>query len=387
MKAAYLHGMMMLKNLGKHIDLIAHTIENPESWTAVLNAVVKDCGLNSGMFFLQSNEQPDDTLALYNVGISDEMIESYYNTYFKKSRFLSKLYERERGRFWNIKDLSDEWESSPIYQEWCIPQGIRNVAATLIDVPGRVTLRLQFHSNVSQGLITEEQIEYLNLLVSHFQRAIDYHQQFSIAKGYYKAATYFIESYPAGAILLNGDQNVVYANEEAKELCKNSGLVSLTHKEISLRIASQQAEFKDLLSQCILEKVSELSSTTFVARDKDGKAVLEFNLLPFDAEEYRFGKEQRRPLLMLRLRDIAATPVVNGEALTKLFGLTEKERRVALMLSSGANLEEISEETCTSLNTVRTHLKSLFRKTSSNSQQQLVIKLLAVIPEGSFERH
>lgn len=369
----------MEKNYIKHVDLISQTIEAPEYWGNVLAALIEDCDLAAALFFLESEEHPDEPLALYSEGISEAMLNKYFREYFKKRILMGQLAQRPRGQFWNLVELGDNWAETPIYKEWCLAQGLVNIIACLIDLPGNLTLRLHFLSSVEQGMITSEQKAYLDLLVHHMQRAVDLHQQLSLSKAYYKAATYFIECFPTGAILLDELKKPVYINQEARALCEKSDLVDVSNGQLRLINSKQQEELNLLLSECVEETDRTLSSTTLIVRNGDDSPAIEFNFQPFDTEEYRFGREYRRPLVMLKMRDVTNSRLVNGDALVKLFKLTKKEVELALMLASGSSLEQISDETCTSLNTVRTHLKSLFRKTSSNSQQQLVIKLLSVI--------
>ncbi len=54
------------------------------------------------------------------------------------------------------------------------------------------------------------------------------------------------------------------------------------------------------------------------------------------------------------------------------YDLTEKEQNVLLKLIHGRNVKEISAELFVSENTVKTHLKSLFRKTESKSQADVI---------------
>jgi len=60
-------------------------------------------------------------------------------------------------------------------------------------------------------------------------------------------------------------------------------------------------------------------------------------------------------------------------ALAELFSLTDSERKVVNDLAGGLVLREIAELRGISVNTVRTHLKSIFVKTGTNRQVGLVL--------------
>jgi DNA-binding CsgD family transcriptional regulator len=369
----------MLDCLPKHINLIYQTVELPQLWKEVLETIVKDCGLNSAMFFLEAKDQAEP-LALYEAGLSEEAVSDYYSDKLKKSVFMERLYKSKRGCFHNINDFCDEpvWTQTPIYQEWCIPLNIRNVVGCLIDISGKSTLRLHFHSSVSQGIITREQVNYLNLLIPHIQRAIDYHEHFALCMGFQSALGYFLECYPTPALLLDGNKELKYINHAAEDLVYKQSILSVKNQRLQVLVASEQKRLDRMLDRC-LSQHRERQASSLAIKNNAGEVVLEFNLMYFGGEEFLFGKHCSRPLVMLRMRNMSDQPWVNEEALGELFGLTNKEMRVAALLAAGESVEAIAEQTHTSVNTVRTHLKSLFRKTDSKSQQQLVIKLLSGI--------
>ncbi len=62
----------------------------------------------------------------------------------------------------------------------------------------------------------------------------------------------------------------------------------------------------------------------------------------------------------------------HDQILRQMFGLTQAETRVARELLTGANLREIAEATGRSVDTLRTQLKAIRRKTYTANQQQLV---------------
>jgi DNA-binding CsgD family transcriptional regulator len=64
------------------------------------------------------------------------------------------------------------------------------------------------------------------------------------------------------------------------------------------------------------------------------------------------------------------------EVLKKLYGLTEAESRLAVMLLGGLSIEQSAQRLGITLNTARTHLKKLFLKTETNRQGELIRVML-----------
>ena len=70
---------------------------------------------------------------------------------------------------------------------------------------------------------------------------------------------------------------------------------------------------------------------------------------------------------------------VSADRLRMLFGLTPAETRLAEHLARGINLSEISERLGLSRETCRSQLRSIFVKTRTNRQGELVAVILSAI--------
>jgi DNA-binding NarL/FixJ family response regulator len=66
--------------------------------------------------------------------------------------------------------------------------------------------------------------------------------------------------------------------------------------------------------------------------------------------------------------------------LRRLFGFTNGEADVALLMLRGSGLKPIAADLALSMATVKTHLHHIFNKTDTHRQAELVRLLLGVIP-------
>ena len=65
--------------------------------------------------------------------------------------------------------------------------------------------------------------------------------------------------------------------------------------------------------------------------------------------------------------------------LKNIFGLTEREAQLALHLSTGGRLAAFSEQRHLAMNTVKTHLKQVFKKVGANSQLGAAVTLVKAL--------
>lgn len=79
-------------------------------------------------------------------------------------------------------------------------------------------------------------------------------------------------------------------------------------------------------------------------------------------------------LFMTQERD-SGNSELTRDAVFEEFGLTAREREIAVMLAEGLSYKEISAGLFISLSTVQTHVTRIYAKTGVNSNTELSMKL------------
>ena len=93
------------------------------------------------------------------------------------------------------------------------------------------------------------------------------------------------------------------------------------------------------------------------------------------------GGEQP-PLTLVILLDLNDAPEPSSAVLQKMFGLTAAETSLAIQLTRGGSLAEIARAQGISITTARTQLSSIFAKTNTSRQAELVALLarISILP-------
>ena len=92
--------------------------------------------------------------------------------------------------------------------------------------------------------------------------------------------------------------------------------------------------------------------------------------------------ESSGPHRVVILIDLGVTPRLTPNVLQKIFGLTPAEARLAVELASGKTPDEIADDIQVAVGTVRKQLASVFAKTDTHRQAELVALLarVAILP-------
>jgi DNA-binding CsgD family transcriptional regulator len=85
------------------------------------------------------------------------------------------------------------------------------------------------------------------------------------------------------------------------------------------------------------------------------------------------------PLILISIHDTHAAQRVDARTLQQLYALTPMQADIAAALFAGCTVEQLTQRLRISQNTVRTHLKGVFKKCAVRSQAQLM-RLLALGP-------
>lgn len=170
-------------------------------------------------------------------------------------------------------------------------------------------------------------------------------------------------------IILDSNFKPIYHNQNAEDL----------HNRLLC------TENPGVLNDELLEILRDTQSAALQQQEQgtlSGLMAIEYKPAPFNEPEenkieqiyLRSIKNQSAQIqfnVLLMLDQSRQTSALNPD-LTARYELTDKEQMVLINLIHGKSIKTISSESYISENTVKTHLKSLFRKTDTKSQTDLV---------------
>lgn len=217
-------------------------------------------------------------------------------------------------------------------------------------------------------------LELLRFLSPHIIRAFRLHLQVSELKARADNLQHAVDTVGTGMILLGNEGHIILTNQKAaKLLAENDGL-KVVHGYLQPEHASEANELQHLIS-------GAQATSTGTGLGPGGAIKI----------SRRIGKPLHLVITPVRnlTFDSAATVYAiafvsdpsqrvrpPAEILDALFGLTPAESRVALLLCDGIAPPNIADLIGVSTNTLKTQLASIFRKTGTSRQSQLV-RLLA----------
>lgn len=178
----------------------------------------------------------------------------------------------------------------------------------------------------------------------------------------------FLETIRCGAILLDEQGSVIELNRNAERLKES---VRVQHQRLHAIDAGSNRELQKLIKK--LSAASAERGSHSVTIPRPGRRPLALRILPVAQGSHPLHASAHAIVLLF---DPEESPKPDESLVRQVFGLTPAEWRVAERLIDGDSLDDIATALGLSLSTVRTQLKSIFAKTQSHRQTELVASLL-----------
>jgi DNA-binding CsgD family transcriptional regulator len=247
-------------------------------------------------------------------------------------------------------------------------------------------------SGEAEGPLSEEAQAFLDRLLPHLQRACRMGIRNFVYSTQALVGHLLVDRLRQPVMLMAPGGEVMHTNQAAQELLRSTRLVQVTDGKLQL----PQPQLAQLLQQCaeleqsvkaaagdasalLAASASQFRSLHLVDAASRETVYAFFTLLTPEREMGSFGL---RPVVMLIFYHPASAPPIDASLLYAVFGLTPAECRVATLLAEGLSPKEIAQEQGTQLDTIRKQMRSIFQKTRTHRQPDL-IRLLLHLPHNA----
>ena len=196
------------------------------------------------------------------------------------------------------------------------------------------------------------------------------------------AALGALNQIPFGIVIVDGDATIKFTNQTAREIADKKDGILFRKDKIYTGWPKQRIRLLEIIKNTVENAKTNYSlpNEVIALLRTSGGEPLSVMVCSLWDNHVRFGLEKSdEPLAVLFITAPERQLEAPAETLQNLFGLTKSEAVLTEKLVAGMTLEEISADQSITKHTARKHLKSVFEKTGSNRQAQL-IKLVMSTP-------
>ncbi|WP_432241293.1 helix-turn-helix transcriptional regulator [Herbaspirillum robiniae] len=267
---------------------------------------------------------------------------------------------------------------SEIYNDFLFKYGVRHLIVGRIGGAPWENEGLSFLRPLGAAEYDDDDHLFLTRATGHLVRSAALRRHLRALESQQQADQTLLQHLPYGTVWVDAAGRVVSFNEVAADILGAAD---------GLRIKAQRLHADDAgADRMLAAAVAQATGSQgrrgqwLAVRRKLQAQPLVVSVIPARAGQLAECANDG-PLALVILQDMARQRMPRGPVLRKMYGLTPAEARLAEALLDNQTVESYSLAVGVSRNTVRTHLASLFAKTGTRRQAELLRMLMLSEPQ------
>ncbi len=362
------------------LDIVGQVYDsalNPSLWPEVLGAVGRFLETSQTALVLENAVDPSQSV-FYTSFPDREWTERYIQSFMLINPMrLATVHSTGAGDIILTTDFMTpaEYGRTPFSTEFLAPRGVVDIAVAVLDKTATTISVLSGHRSVDQGFADEMLRNKIRLLFPHVQRAVKISELFDRRTVQAEALIETLNSVAGAVFLVDEAGTILHANTRAHRMLDDADVVRVRANRLVLldRVAGQALSLA--LSEAERgEAPSAGAGNGTPLRGVSGRHYVA-SFIPLT--------QGRRAPIASAYRAVAAicikawqVEMAGVPTLASRFDLTRREAAILVAAVEIGGVAEIAAAMGLSAATVKTHLKSIYRKTGVSRHGDLV-KLVA----------
>jgi DNA-binding CsgD family transcriptional regulator/PAS domain-containing protein len=354
----------------------------PELWPPFLTRLEKLMGAAQAGLLLHDAAYTDHTIAA-QVDMDPDYRRAYIEHYAKTDIW----YQRGRevaypGWVGPSQALVPDTKlvKSEFYNDLLRRYGVFNQIGVVLEHENDRMFVVTLLRSKKAGAFGDSHVQLLRFLVPHLRRAFQLHRQMTDLRLRSAGLRWALDSWPTGVVLLDATGRVLLLNRAASQVLERRDGLFLGRDGLT---AARPADTQRL-GKLIRAALRTANGSGFhpagalhLQRASSDRP-LTVLVSPFRMEGMVFPM---RPVVAVFVNDPDTRVRPRGDVLRELYGLTPAESALATLLAEGKTLQEAAGLRGVTHQTARSQLKSIFSKTATRRQSEL-LRLLLSLPAG-----
>jgi DNA-binding CsgD family transcriptional regulator len=350
----------------------------PELWPEALHDLALACGASGACALPVAGTTPLGVIASKEIAgfLQDGQRAGWFaperNT--RMARSLALVRRGWRGIITEQDAFGADLARDAFQQEFIKPHGFSSYAGAIVAGAAGVVLPISIERRIAEGPFQRGEVALMTELFSHLRAAGEVAVRIGMASARQMADALSATGYPVALLARNG--SVIHMNARFEHLIDDGIHVKAT------RLGSWQSDADRALTTAIdraLRHDGTLGEplAPVVLPRRDGFRPLVAQVVPVVGLANDVLHSVGAIVTLTDLETAGRAPAET--VLEQAFGFTPAEARLAAQIAAGKTLAEISRQEGSARETLRSRLKTVFEKTGTGRQAELVL-LLSKVP-------
>jgi DNA-binding NarL/FixJ family response regulator len=357
-------------------DIYDAAIE-PAMWQQALASICAYVGGSSAVLYWH-DAASERSKALHLFNENQEYTKLYFEKYLPMNPMFPAAAFVDVGRVVSTSDIMpyEEFVETRFFKEWSEPQGI--VDALSVNFEKGVT-RVSLVNIRTEVAIEETMRQRMASLVPHLQRAVAIGRLFDQGRDAQATQVALIETLDhveAAVVLVDADGAISFANDPARKMLDETTLIHQQGDRLQAAAPEADQILRDIFATAAKGDASIGVRGVAVPLTTSSDERWFAHVLPMTSGRRQEAGQARAAVAAVFIRKNTPNAPPPLETIANLYKLTAGEVRVLEAMLKVNGVKAIAEMLGIVPETVRTHLHSVFRKTGTRRQAELV-KLVA----------
>ena len=363
---------------------------DPNHWDYVVSMIAKLTKSKSACLYYKNKDMEiASTIAQYGLAATERL------SFHQQCDALDNMFRSKSGngsqeltctQFYPGSNgvMSDD---SELYQQWMKPNDLYHVGGTkFVDTDthraGIAILRAKEAGEWSEG-----ELRVIDEVLPHLKRALNIYSEFTHLRLKQDALLKGLDRLVIGLILYDHNAQPVYINPTAEAIIEQHPALLLEDGNLILTNPEDDRNLRQTITNTaeIDPDDSWKQSIAIGITHPDVESPLPILVTPMHAHLVTSDLDYEGAKVAVFLSDPNLQQPISIDSLVSVYNLTPSEAQVSISLANGHSIDEIATQSNHSAHTIRSQLKSVFRKTGVSRQSEL-IKLLLTGPFAQRRR-
>jgi DNA-binding CsgD family transcriptional regulator len=356
------------------LDQIYGAALDPAQWVGALQTLKDELSSQCTTLYFQDSSSARSNFV---VDMDRSAVAAYDRHYYRLNPFPAAAARKPDGEISTGYESVDmkAMERGEFYNDFMRPQGLYDCMGFVVTRDADAVLALVTSRARAAGLYKSADKRLMKRVSLHVQRAVEMCRRLSVVQALHGGLVRGLDGLRVGAVLVDDGCRVLFANRVAEAILRCEE--ALTSRGGRLRAATPLAT--EMLERHILA-----AAATGLGRGDDPGGVVLLPTVrgrPLTAMVYpcrvdvRLGYGQPAAIIFMSEPDRGVRS--NEHEVARIYRLTRSEARLLGALLEGKRLKDYAEESGLTLYTVKGYLKSLFSKTGTSRQADLIRLVLS----------
>jgi DNA-binding CsgD family transcriptional regulator/PAS domain-containing protein len=354
----------------------------PEMWDVFLKEFATVSGVNKAALIAHDIPKNDHKMlaALGDCVKDRDQIRLYEDVYCRFDEWTVRF--PERAEIGEVVQGEDIWPGrellrSTFYNEFLKKVDVCHMACVGVAGPPGVFECLSIYRGPREDEFDREQLSALELVTPHLQTALYTRRKLLELESRVSDLESALDHLHTALVLVDATAKVLFANWNARAIVgRRDGLVFCRGELLAQEVAARTA-LRAMLAAAI-SRGTEKGKPSAMLISRATKRPLQLVAVPCRPDTLATPK---KAAAFVFITDPDQKAPSRAETLRALFRLTHAEIKLATVLLEGTSLSEAADGSGVGRETVRSQLKSIFLKTGTRRQSEL-IALLVRLPDG-----